>query len=124
MTEEFGMAVDTLDTLSYDERAQMEEYQRKAEDIFRRQYMREADKIISKIYSQQGMSLSENVFIASSNAMTDELTKLGKKLADDAGISVEKAMRIAAEVNDALTTEKENNLVLMGAQTGNKEERK
>ncbi len=119
--EEFGFAVDTLDTLSIDERAQMEDYQRKAEEIFRRQYRREADRIISKLYSQQGMSLDENVFVASSNAMTAELINLGKKLADDAGITEDKAMRMAAEINEELTNEKEKNLVLMGAQTGSKE---
>ena len=98
------------DTLSVSERAQMDAYMRKAEDIFRKQYQREADRIISKVYSKEGMSLSENVFVAATNTMTDELKEAEQRLAGDAGISDEKAVRIAAEINEQLARDKQRNL--------------
>ena len=103
-------SIDVNDTLTASERAQMDAYMKKAEEIFRRQYQREADRIISKVYTKEGMSLSENVFVASTNAMTDELKEMERKLAEDAGISDEKAVRIAAEINDQLAREKQRNL--------------
>ena len=119
---ELGLWVDSVDTLSDEERARMDEYMRKAEDIFRRQYRREADKIMSKVYTKEGMSLSENVFIASTNAMTEELIKAQQRLAGEAGITDDVAVKIASEINDQLAAEKQKNLQLNGYQKGTHEE--
>jgi serine/threonine protein kinase len=113
---ELGLWVDSVDTLSNEERMQMEAYMKKAEDIFRRQYTQEANRIMSKLYTKQGMSLSENAFIASSNAMTEELIKAQQRLAGDAGISDDRAVRIAAEVNDILAEQLQKNLQQNGYQ--------
>lgn len=113
---ELGLESDSLDTLTVEERAEMEAYMQKAEDIFRKQYKKEADRIMSKVYSKEGMSLSENAFIASSNAMTEQLTNAERRLAAEAGITEDKAVRIASEVNSALNKEKQEKLERMGFQ--------
>lgn len=116
METELGLWVDSVDTLSDAERHQMEVYMRKAEDIFRRQYRQKADRIMQKVYTKEGMSLSENVFIATTSQMTKELTELQQQLAGDAGISEDVAVKIAAEINDELAAEKQKNLQLNGYQ--------
>lgn len=113
---ELGLESDSLDTLTVEERAEMEAYMQKAEDIFRKQYKKEADRIMSKVYSKEGMSLSENAFIATSNAMTEQLTNAERRLAAEAGITEDKAVRIASEVNTALNKEKREKLERMGFQ--------
>ena len=42
--------------------------------------------------------------------MTDELKEAEQRLASDAGISDEKAVRIAAEINEQLARDKQRNL--------------
>lgn len=113
---ELGLEADSLDTLTVDERAEMEAYMQKAEDIFRKQYKKEADRIMSKVYSKEGMSLSESAFIATSNAMTEQLTNAERRLAAEAGITEAKAVRIASEVNSALNKEKREKLQSKGFQ--------
>lgn len=113
---ELGLESDSLDTLTVEERAEMEAYMQKAEDIFRKQYKKEADRIMSKVYSKEGMSLSENAFIATSNAMTEQLTNAERRLAAEVGITEDKAVRIASEVNTALNKEKREKLERMGFQ--------
>ncbi len=113
---ELGLEADSLDSLTADERAQMEAYMQKAEDIFRKQYKKEADRIMSKVYSKEGMSLSEHAFIAASNAMTEQLTNTERRLAAEVGLTDDKAVRIAAEVNSMLTKQKREKLQSKGIQ--------
>ncbi|MBR1485152.1 MAG: hypothetical protein IJ612_05610 [Prevotella sp.] len=110
------------DTLNSEERLQMEAYQSKAEDIFRKQFAKEADRIFSKMYSKDRMSLSEDTYIQSNNQLANELLKLQGDLATQAGISDEKAQTIASEIIDKLREEKQKSVVRYGVQKGGSQE--
>ncbi|MBQ8159017.1 MAG: hypothetical protein IJ081_08400 [Prevotella sp.] len=101
-------STDTIDgdTVTLAERKMIDVYMKKAEDIYRKQFRTEADRILSKVYNNERMNASEKSFMASSNAMRDELIKVQNELAVHAGISDDRAGRIATEVIDQLTREK------------------
>ena len=122
---ELGLWVDesgNIDTLLPEERKQMENYQTKAEEVFRRQFTREADRVLSKIYSKDRMKLSEQTFVSSNNAMADELLKTQEELAGKAGVPKDRAGSIAADIIDQLTREKQKNVTRYGYQKGGGEE--
>lgn len=100
-------AADSIDTLTVEEREEMETYMKKAEEIFRKQFTQKADNILSKVYSNERMSDEEKTFMAGNNAMRDELLKAESELAEQAGISEEKAGRIMTEVLNQLYYEKQ-----------------
>lgn len=93
------------DSVKVDDR-KMREYQAKAEQIFRKQFQREADAILSKVYNKDKMNLSEKDFMVRSKAMTEELAKKEQELAKAANLGNEKSQRIASEIIDQLTTKK------------------
>ena len=93
------------DSLSIDEK-EMKAYQAKAEQIFRKQFTKEADRILSKVYNNEKMNLSEKDFMVRSRQMTEELAKAESELAKSANLGNERSQRIASEIIDQLTTKK------------------
>ena len=93
------------DSVKVDDR-KMRDYQAKAEQIFRKQFQREADAILSKVYNKNNMNLSEKDFLVRSKSMTEELAKKEQELAKAANLGNEKSQRIASEIIDQLTTKK------------------
>ena len=93
------------DSLSIDDK-EMKEYQAKAEQIFRKQFTKEADRILSKVYNKEKMNLNEKDFMARSRSMTQELAKAEEELAKSSNLGNEKSQRIASEIIDQLTTKK------------------
>ena len=91
------------DSLTIDEK-EMKEYQAKAEQIFRKQFTKEADRILSKVYNNDKMNLSEKDFMARSRSMTEELAKAEQELAKSSNLGNERSQRIASEIIDQLTT--------------------
>ena len=92
-------------SLTIDEK-EMKAYQAKAEQIFRKQFTKEADRILSKVYNKEKMNLSEKDFMARSRSMTEELAKVEEKLAKEANLGNERSQRVASEIIDQLTTKK------------------
>lgn len=84
----------------------MKEYEAKAEQIFRKQFTKEADRILSKVYNNEKMNLSEKDFMARSRNMTEELAKVEQELAKSSNLGNERSQRIASEIIDQLTTKK------------------
>ncbi len=93
------------DSVSIDER-KLREYQAKAEAIFRKQFTRAADQILSRVYNNDKMNMSEKEFMVRSKAMTEELAKKEQELAKEADLGNERSQRIASEIIDQLTTKK------------------
>lgn len=85
-------------------------YQKKAEDIYRKRYQKAADEILSKVYNNERMSVSEKKFMAGSQSMAEELVKVQKKLAEEAGLPDGVAGRIGHEIVEKLTYEKQQQL--------------
>ena len=112
LEEGYGGDVDFTDSdsLTEEDRQTIREYQAKAEAIFRKKYEQEADRILNKIYNRDNMSNSEKIFLSKSRSVSEELAKRQQELGDEAGISGEKASRIAAEINERLSNQKRDAL--------------
>ena len=83
--------------------ALMKTYQAKAEQIFRKQFTREADRILSKIYSDDRMGRTERNFMATSQSTIAELAKVQVRLGDEAGLSESRSQLIASQIVDQVT---------------------
>lgn len=97
------------DSLIYDE-ASERDYQAKAEEIFRKKYAEEADRILSKIYNKDYMSNAEKKFTAESQSTIDELMKKQAELGSDAGLTPERSQLIATEIIDRITEQKKKEM--------------
>ena len=85
---------DTLNITDED----MEMYTQKAEEIFRKRFEEAAEEKLSAIYDKANMGANEKAIMADSKAMREELDDLQSTLADDTGISPERAAEIANDV--------------------------
>ncbi len=99
-----------LDTVTVGQQKAVELYMAKSEEIFRKQFATEANRLLSEIYSNENMNASEMNFMSNSNAMREKLMEIQKDLAKKAGISDEMASEITIEVLDKLVMEKQKNL--------------
>lgn len=95
------------DTLTAEEQHTLDEYMKKAENIFRRRFAEKADGVLSKVYNSESMNETERTFVANSSAMSEELIQLQSQLATEAGITSVAAERIAAEEVSRIIAEKE-----------------
>ena len=97
------------DSLIYDE-ATERDYAAKAEEIFRKKYTEEADRILSKIYNKDYMSNAEKKFTAESQSTIDELMKKQTELGESAGLTPERSQLIATEIIDHITEQKKKEM--------------
>lgn len=104
------MGITNADSLSEEEQASMREYDAKAEAIFRKKYAEEAERILGKIYNKEYMSNSEKIFLSKSRGIIEELVQRQQELGDEAGLSRDRAEKIAEEINDHITTQKNKEL--------------
>ena len=86
------------------------DYQAKAEQIFRKNFEKEADRILSKIYSKTYMSNSEKQFIADNQETIRELMELQQKMGEEASLTAERAQLIASEIIERISNEKKKQL--------------
>ena len=93
------------DSLSVDEK-KMREYTAKAEQIFRKQFTKAADEILSRVYNNEKMNMNEKDFMVKSKAMTEELAKKEAELAKSSNLSSERSQRIASDIVEQLTAKK------------------
>jgi len=97
------------DSLVFDEAANLT-YAAKAEEVFRKKYAAEADRILSKIYNKEYMSNAEKKFAAESKSTIDELMKKQAELGSDAGLTPERSQLIATEIIDRITEQKKKEM--------------
>ena len=88
----------------------MREFQAKAEQIFRKQYTKAADQILSKIYNNERMNNYEKNFKATSKEVMEELVRKQRELAASSSLNDATAQRIASEVIEQLTEKKKAEL--------------
>ena len=88
----------------------MREFQAKAEQIFRKQYTKAADLILSKIYNNERMNNSEKNFKATSKEVMEELVEKQRELAANSSLSDATAQRIASEIIEQITERKKAEL--------------
>lgn len=97
-------------SVTHVDEAQMKVYEKKAEEIFRKRFEEEADRILSKIYDKEHMNSTEKKFLSTSTEVMTELSQRQAELGEDAGLSDAKSQRIASEIIDRLSNEKKAKL--------------
>ena len=93
------------DSISVDEK-KMRLYNAKAEAIFRKQFTKAADVIISRVYNTESMNGDQKVFAAKSKQMTEDLAKKQQELASQTNLSNDRTQAIAAEIIENITRKK------------------
>ena len=93
------------DNASVDEK-RMRQYNAKAEAIFRKQFAKAADIIISRVYNTESMNGEQQVFAAKSKQMTEDLAKKQQELASLTNLSNDRTQAIAAEIIENITRKK------------------
>ena len=88
----------------------MREYKSKAEEIFRKQFTKAAESIISKVYNKDQMNGSEKDFMFNAQKMTDELISKKDEIMKSTAISSERAEAIADKIIEQLTEKKKAEL--------------
>lgn len=76
----------------------MQMYTQKAEQIFRRRFDEAAEEKLGRIFGNANMGANEKAIMADSKTMNQELEQLQQTLAEDMGISSERAAEIAKDV--------------------------
>ena len=84
----------------------IKEYEAKAEQIFRKRYAEQAERVLSKIYDNEHMDDNEKNFMLASSLVMEELTKLQIDLGSKAGLSDAKSQRIASEIIENISNAK------------------
>ena len=107
--EELGVVSDGDSLVSVEQKSQ-EEYQAKAEAIFRKRYTAAADKILSKIYNKEHMNVTEKNFMSQSESTVAELMKAQEEIAAESALDPSRSQLIATEIIERLTEQKKNAL--------------
>lgn len=94
--------VDTTN-VSHVDKQKMKAYEAKAEQIFRKNYTREAERILSKIYSNDKMGATEKNFMAGSHSTMQELVQAQNRLGAEAGIAETRSQLIASKIIEQVT---------------------
>lgn len=85
-------------------------YEAKAEEIFRKKYEAEADRVLSKIYNKSYMNNSEKKFMAESESTIQELMQLQQQLGAESSLNPTRAQVIATEIIERLTEQKKKEM--------------
>lgn len=104
-TTELGYDPETAQTEAEQE-AEMSVYNAKLEQIFRRRYMKEADRILSKVYDAGYMSTGEKVSVSATNSISEELLSAQKSIAEEVGLDELHSTSIATDIINTLTEQK------------------
>ena len=85
-------------------------YEKKSEEIFRRRFEREADRIISKVYNKNTMAASESKFMAASQKAMEELNSAQEEIASQTAMPSAKSRLIASQIIDKITNAKKKEI--------------
>jgi len=88
----------------------MRQYNAKAEEIFRKQFSKAAESIISKVYNKDQMNGSEKDFTLKAQKMTEELIAKKDEIKKSTAISTDRAEAIADKIIEQLTEKKKSEL--------------
>ena len=107
--EELGVTGDGDSLVAIEQRSQ-EEYQAKAEAIFRKRYTAAAEKILSNIYNKEHMNVTEKNFMSQSESTIQELMKAQEKIAGESSLDPSRSQLIATEIIERITEQKKKEL--------------
>ena len=78
----------------------------KAEEIFRRHFTKEAERILSTVYTNDRMNISEEAYLAANQQAMRDLVKAQVQIAQRAGLNDTRAQRVAGEIIERISTKK------------------
>lgn len=113
---ELGLDPNDSTYMTDEDKAEQVNLEAEVERIFRRQFAREAERVLSLIYSKDNMNSSEQAFINGNNTQMEELLRKRDDLANQSGLELEKANKIANEIIDKIRVEKRRQLKSLGYQ--------
>ncbi len=114
---ELAGGVGDTTSMSEEEKQELAASQAKSEEIFRRQFTREAERVLSKIYSKENMNSSEQAFISASNTLMDELMRRRDQLAAQSGLPADKTSHMASQIISSIREQKKKQLKTYGGPT-------
>ena len=82
------------------------EFEAKGEAIFRKQFSKEAERILSGVYNNKSMSGGQKSFEDASGRAMEELVEKQIELGEHSSLSSEKSQRIASEIIEQITGRK------------------
>jgi len=88
----------------------MRQYNAKAEEVFRKQFSKAAESIISKVYNKNQMNGSEKDFTINAQKMTEELIAKKDEIKKSTAISTDRAEAIADKIIEQLTEKKKSEM--------------
>ena len=86
--------------------AKLRQYNAKAEAIFRKQFAKAADEILSEVYNPNEMDGTEKDFAWKTKQMTEQLTKKQAELMKATTLSPDRAQAISSQIIEQLTEKK------------------
>lgn len=92
---------ESSDTLKFD----AEEHKKLAEQIFKKEFRKRAEKIIARIYTPQLMNVSEEDFQKQNLDGFSQLDKVQRELAEQFNMDIIQTTRLSSEIISELTTE-------------------
>ena len=110
--EEFGLfggytRPDSISAEEFEKRqTEQKELDAKAEDIFRKYFTRDAERILSALYSSETMSASEDKYMASTQKAMAELVRAQTEIAERAGLNETRAQLLASQIIEQITARK------------------
>jgi hypothetical protein len=110
--EEFGLfggytRPDSVSAEEFEKRQlEQKELDAKSEEIFRKYFTRDAERILSTLYSSETMSASEDKYMASTQKAMAELVRAQTEIAERAGLSETRAQLIASQIIEQITARK------------------
>jgi len=108
---EYNIPNDSItNIITNEEIGEREIYDKKAADIFKKQFAKRANPIISNIYSIPNMNGDEKAFRSMSSKSFDELSKIQNELIKQYNIDPNEAAKLTQEVINNLTQQKMNDL--------------
>ena len=113
---ELGVVSGDTMIMTPEERRSKADYDAKAEQIFRKRFTAEADRVLSKIYNNEYMSSSEKKFLSEMSSVNEELLKLQVELGEEAGLTTSRSQLIATQIVEDLTNQKKKKLQYYGVQ--------
>lgn len=87
-------------------RDSMAMYQAKSEQIFRKRFEQEAERILDELYSNKSMASGQSQFLSHSEEASKKLQDIQLRLADESGLDDAKSQSIAASIIDRITEAK------------------
>lgn len=86
--------------------AKLRQYNAKAEAIFRKQFSKAADEILSEVYNTNQMNGTEKDFAVKTKRMTEKLVQKQEELMKNSTLSADRAHGIASQIIEQLTEKK------------------